>query len=89
MTWRIARLPWMRGDSPVESDAIAWPAFVFAERIARRADEATVRWEQDRGVRALPAELIDDVGRVAPVGVDQTATDLHRRAVITLPFAAE
>ena len=30
-------------DSPVESDAIAWPAFVFAERVRGRSDESAVR----------------------------------------------
>ncbi len=77
------------GDSPVEPDAIAWPAFVLAERVRGRADETAVRWEQDRRVWALPAELIDDVGGVAPVGVDQAAADLHGRSIVTLPFAAE
>ncbi len=32
------------GDTPIESDSIAWPAFVFAEWIRRCADEPTVGW---------------------------------------------
>jgi len=33
-----------RGASPVEADAIAWPASVFAEWIGGCANETTVRW---------------------------------------------
>ena len=40
-------------------------------------------------MRALPAELVDDVGGAAPVRVDQAPANLHGRAVVALPFAAE
>jgi len=33
------------GDTPVESDSIARPAFVFAEWIRRCADEPTAGWQ--------------------------------------------
>tara|TARA_R110002073_G_scaffold35970_8_gene104861 strand:- start:2426 stop:2656 length:231 start_codon:yes stop_codon:yes gene_type:complete len=38
---------------------------------------------------ALPAELVDNVGGVAPVGVDQTATDFHGGSVVAFPFATK
>lgn len=60
-------------DSPVEADPVALFSLVLREGNARRADEATVRW----------AELIDDVGRVSPVGIDQAAIDFERRSFVT------
>ncbi|GAA4451620.1 hypothetical protein GCM10023156_19870 [Novipirellula rosea] len=38
---------------------------------------------------ALSAELVDDVGGVAPVGVDETAADSHGGSVIAFPFATK
>ena len=54
----------------------------------------TVRGKQDRRVRTLPTALIDDVGRVPPVRINQAPSrinqapsDLHRRAVIASPLS--
>ncbi|MCK4342680.1 MAG: glycosyltransferase family 39 protein [Phycisphaerae bacterium] len=48
-----------------------------------------VAGHHDAGMPALPAELVDDVGRLAPVRVDQAAVNPHHGAVIALPLAAE
>ena len=42
-------------------------------------DEPAVAGQEQRRMGALPAELVDHVGRRAPVGVDQAALDPHRR----------
>jgi hypothetical protein len=77
------------GDTPVEPYTITWPATIFAEWQTRSADEATVAGDDHSGVLGLPAELVDHICRLAPVGIDQTSTDTHRSAVISLPFAIE
>jgi len=40
-------------------------------------------------MRTLSAELVDDVGGVAPVGVDETAADFHGGSVVAFPFATK
>ncbi len=37
----------------------------------------------------LATELVDDIGRMTPVGVDQAATNLHGRAIVALPLARQ
>lgn len=46
------------------------------------ADEAAVAGHEHRRMRTLPAELVDHVSALAPVGVDQTAFDGHLGAVV-------
>jgi len=41
-----------------------------------------VAGQQHAGELALPAELVDDVGGLAPVGVDEAAVDPHLGAVL-------
>jgi hypothetical protein len=77
------------GDTPIESYAITWSAAILAKRQARSADEATVAGDDHSGVFRLPAELVDHIGRLAPVSVDQTSTNAHRSAVVSLPFVIE
>ncbi len=76
-------------DTPVESYAITWPATILAERQTRRTNETTVAGDDHSGVFGLPTELVDNVSRLPPVGIDQTTTDAHRSAVVSLPFAIE
>jgi len=40
-------------------------------------------------MRTLSAELVDDVGGVAPVGVDETAANFHGGSVVAFPFATK
>ncbi len=77
------------GDTPIESYAITWSATILAKWQTRRAHEPTVAGDDHSGVLRLPAELVDHICRLAPVGIDQTSTDAHRSAVISLPFAIE
>jgi len=39
------------------------------------------------GVLGLPAELVNDISRLAPVGVDQAAANTHRRSIVAPPFS--
>src|SRR5262245_51136494 len=77
------------GHAPVVTDAVARLALVFGERLARRTHESTVAWKDDAGVGRLAAELVDDVRRRAPVGVDHTALNPQHRSVVASPLAAE
>ncbi len=76
-------------DTPVETYAITRTASVLAEWQTRRANETTVAGDDHSGVLRLSAELVDHIRRLTPVSVDQTSTDAHRSAVISLPFAIE
>ena len=77
------------GDPPVEPDAVAQLPLVLGERDARRPDEPAVAGQEHGGMGALPAELVDHVGRRSPVGVDQAALDPHAGAVVASPFPAQ
>src|SRR5262245_33987528 len=54
-------LPMDIRNTPVVTDALTRPAFVFRKRLARRADKAAVAGHYDRCVRGLATELIDDI----------------------------
>jgi len=76
------------GDPPVVTNAIPWATFVFRKRLAGGSDEPTVAWDYDPRIGALPAELVDHIGRSPPVGIDQTALDSHHGTIIPSPFPA-
>ena len=76
-------------DAPVEAHAVSGDLLVFAHRLRGRADVAAVARKHDVRPLGLPAELVHDLGRVAPVGVDETALDLERRSVAAEPLAPE
>ncbi|MPM18994.1 hypothetical protein SDC9_65412 [bioreactor metagenome] len=45
-----------------------------------------MRRQNDAGIRTLAAELIDDLGGLAPVRIDQRLFDFQHRAVLAFPF---
>jgi hypothetical protein len=76
-------------DTPIESYAITWAATILAKRQTRCAHEPTVAGDYHCGVLGLPAELVNHICRLPPIGIDQTATDTHRSPIVSLPFAIE
>ena len=73
------------GDTPVMPDTLALLALVLAEGDAGRANVTSVAGHDDTGVRALAAELIYHIRRLAPVGVDQTSLDPQLGTIIAPP----
>lgn len=77
------------GNPPVVPDAVAAFAGVVAKRDAARANIAPVTRQQHIGVLALATELVHDIGRRAPVCIDEAAVDPQHRAVVASPFFGE
>jgi len=49
-------------------------------------DSSSVTWEKNRSVEASPAELINQVPRLAPVGINHDPAEWHLSARCTLPL---
>jgi hypothetical protein len=71
------------------AEAVAAFALVLIERDGGRADEAAVAGHDDAGMRRLAAELVDDVGALAPVGINEQPVDGEGRTVVAVPTAVE
>ena len=72
-------------DPPVEPHPVARLHPVLAEADRPSADEATVTRQQDPRIGRLAAELVDDIGRSAPVGVDEGSGRYGVRPVVVAP----
>jgi len=71
------------GNPPVQPDPVSFFAFVFGEGNRRGPDVFAMTGQDNPGKLGLPAELIDYICGLSPVGVNQTAVDLHLQAVLT------
>ena len=85
----MARLPWILGIRQFNPTRSPGRRLYSLNGILEAPDKPTMRWNQHGAVRTLSAELVDNVGRVPPVGIDQTATNFHSGAVVALPLACK
>jgi hypothetical protein len=76
-------------DPPVAAGTVPRPPFAFGVWLAGRTDEPSVVRHDNPGVRRLPTEPLDGVGRVAPVGVDRAPLDTQNVAVVARPIAGQ
>ena len=68
---------------PVVSDAVADHPLVFAHGLRGHADVLAVARQDHVGETGLAAELVHDLGGLAPVRVDEASLDVHRRPVVS------
>src|SRR5882672_10220591 len=78
-----------QGDIPVPANALSGLFGAVGQRPARSTNELAVARHYDGRVGGLPAELVDHVSRLTPVGVDEAALDTHGGAVRADPGAIE